>query len=105
MCGGLGGGFGSQFLSNFAVEHADKVIAFVVYPAEYESKKRHDNANKALQKLQAGNANYRIFNIQDVVQEHIEERLTTREVHNIIAEIIVKEIMLYLGAEKNGMLE
>lgn len=99
------GGFGSQFLSNFAVEHADKVIAFAVYPAEYESQKRHDIANKALQKLEEGNANYRIFNIQNVVLEHKEERLTTRKVHNLTAEIVVKEIMLYLAERKSGMLE
>lgn len=100
VCGGLGGGFGSQFLSNFAVEHKEKVIAFAVYPAEYESQKRHDNADKALKNLEVGNANYKVFNIQDVIQEHIEDRLTTREVHGLTAEVVVKEIMHYLEEEK-----
>lgn len=69
ICGGLGGGFGSVFISNFSSENKD-VYSYVLSPANYESENRKKNAKHALTKMGNSVAQFRLWDMEDILMKN-----------------------------------
>lgn len=104
VCGGLGGGFGSAFISNFASENKN-VYSYVLSPAKYERENRKKNTERALSKMENAGAKFQLWDMEDILMENWKflkdnELLTVANLRalsaQIMAEKILKDIERYL---------
>ena len=104
ICGGLGGGFGSVFISNFSSENKD-VYSYVLFPANYESENRKKNAKHALMKIENSGAQFLLWDMEDILMKNF-NYLENNELFTsasfgafcvqLVSEKILKDVEQYL---------